>query len=252
MTWLLADSDAADTIAAGLRSALEAKTQAMTSAWDALESERKALEQAGVDLGSPEAAVKLDDLYNVYAQAAGEERDLSSRYQRRLEGGKSISIPQAKAGRLDGLGAEFLRRMGAGVVGLKALDGTTGGTAVPSFFDARIRELPLRQLFIRTLIPVVRASTGDRVDFVRQSAFTNSAAPVAAGGLKPTSVLTVERVTESVRVIAHVSEALDRSILADFDALTDFIAARSGSASSLRRSSRFSVARARRRTCAGS
>lgn len=93
---------------------------------------------------------------------------------------------------------------------------------MPSYFDPNIRKLPQRQLFIRSLLPVVQAS-GVRVDFIRQTAFTNSAAPVAAGGLKPTSVVSVERVTETVRVIAHISEAIDRSLLSDFDALVDFI-----------------------------
>jgi len=41
--------------------------------------------------------------------------------------------------------------------------------------------------------------------------------------LKPTSVLTVARIEDTVRTIAHVSEALDRALLSDFDALVVFI-----------------------------
>jgi len=43
------------------------------------------------------------------------------------------------------------------------------------------------------------------------------AAPVAAGAVKPTSTYTVERIEEPVRTIAHVTEALDRNLLAGPD-----------------------------------
>ena len=42
---------------------------------------------------------------------------------------------------------------------------------------------------------------------------TFAAAAVAAGSAKPASTLTAERVTVPVRVVAHVTEALDRSML---------------------------------------
>ena len=105
---------------------------------------------------------------------------------------------------------------------MKALDGTAGATLVPAFFDPRIRGLPQRSLFVRSLIPV-RQADGDKVRYIRQTVATQNAAPVAAGALKPTSVYTVERVEETVRTIAHVTEALDRALLSDFDSLVDFL-----------------------------
>jgi HK97 family phage major capsid protein len=120
-----------------------------------------------------------------------------------------------KYGRVPGIGSAFLR-------GVKALDGTSGGTLVPAFFDPQIRDLPQRSLFVRSLIPTVGAS-GDKVHYLRQTVATQNAAAVAAGATKPTSVYTVERVETPVTTVAHVTEALDRALLADYEELTNFL-----------------------------
>jgi HK97 family phage major capsid protein len=122
-------------------------------------------------------------------------------------------------GRVEGLGAAFVKAVG----GMKALDGTSGGATMPdAFFDPRIRELPQRQLFVRSLIPTISVTT-DKVAYVRQTVLTNNAAAVATGAVKPTSVITAAREEAPIRVIAHVSEALDRTLLSDYDALTSFV-----------------------------
>lgn len=124
-------------------------------------------------------------------------------------------------GRLRGIGDAFIRGTTGGKM-FAALDGTSGGTMVPAFFDPQIRDLPQRQLFVRSLIPTV-GCTGDKVWYLRQTVATQNAAAVAAGGLKPTSVYTIARIEETVRTVAHVTEALDRALLSDFDALSEFI-----------------------------
>lgn len=63
----------------------------------------------------------------------------------------------------------------------------------------------------------------DKVAYVRQTVFTNNAAAVAAGALKPTLVVTAAREEAPIRTIAHLSEALDRAMLSDLDSLTKFI-----------------------------
>lgn len=119
-----------------------------------------------------------------------------------------------------------MKEWGKGVVAKlaerKALDGTSGGTLVPPFFDNVLRRLPARQLFVRSIIPV-RPASGDKIWYLRQTVRTNNAAPVAAGGTKPTSTFTVERIEATFRTIAHVTEALDRALLADHEALGDFL-----------------------------
>lgn len=59
--------------------------------------------------------------------------------------------------------------------------------------------------------------------YLRQTVRTNNAAVVAAGAQKPTSVLTVEEVNNSLDVVAHLSEYVDTYLLADNDNLESFI-----------------------------
>ena len=134
-------------------------------------------------------------------------------------------VESTQFGRLDGLGEMFLselRKQGGGE--LKALDATSGGATMPaSFFDPRLRDMPSRQLFVRSLIPSINVPAGDKVDYVRQTVATYGAEPVAAGSVKPSTLISAERVSAPVRVIATVSEAMDRSLLSDYDRLVDFI-----------------------------
>jgi HK97 family phage major capsid protein len=106
--------------------------------------------------------------------------------------------------------------------GSKAFDVTSGGTATTPFYDAQIRELPQRRLFVRSLIPT-KGIDNEKFDYLRQTVFTNNAAETAAGSAKPTSVISLERVEDRVRTIAHLSEPVDRSFLLDVDNLRDFI-----------------------------
>jgi HK97 family phage major capsid protein len=103
-----------------------------------------------------------------------------------------------------------------------ALDGTSGGSAVPAFFEPGISALPQRPVFVRDLIPSVVVED-DKVDYIQQTVATQNAAPVAAGATKPTSVYTIVRKEAPIRVIAHISEDLDRSILDDINLLSQFI-----------------------------
>lgn len=134
-------------------------------------------------------------------------------------GGRGRFDAPSGSGLGTGLGAAFIKQVG----GAKALDATAGGATMPfSFFDRQLRDLPQRNLFVRSLIPTL-AVNSDKVGYVRQTVFTNNAAAVAAGGTKPTSVITAAREEAPIRVIAHVSEAMDRSMLTDYDSLVTFI-----------------------------
>ena len=117
-------------------------------------------------------------------------------------------------GRIEGIGWQFIEKA--------ALDGTSGGTLVQPFYDQRIRELPQRSLFVRSLIPTAQ-TTGDKVWYLRQTVATHAAAAVAAGAEKPKSTYTVARIETLVTTIAHVTEAMDRGILSDHDELTSFL-----------------------------
>lgn len=206
-----------------LRGAHDAKTREASEKWAAFDAARKQAIESRTDLKSDHSALKrLDDLHKEYEAVCKDVSDLRERLFAHMDGKATGGIPTREDKGIAGLGAEFLRRVGAGVDGLKALDGTSGGSLVPPFFDPRIRDLPQRALFVRSLIPV-RQADGDKVWYLRQTVATQNAAPVAAGALKPTSVYTVERIEEPVRTIAHVTEALDRALLSDYDALVEFL-----------------------------
>jgi HK97 family phage major capsid protein len=158
--------------------------------------------------------------YAEVAEKAGKLRkDLMAILESQVSGG---NFPDTKApvpgGWPTSISDAFLKNVDLDAV--KAL--TAGGTLAPPFFDPALRILPQRKLFVRSVIPT-QPTTGEEYWYLRQTVFTNQAAPVAAGAIKPVSTITVERVEDSVRTIAHTTEALDRALLADQDQLRPFL-----------------------------
>lgn len=84
-----------------------------------------------------------------------------------------------------------------------------------------VLELPQRRLTIRDLLSQGRMD-GNSLEYVRETGFTNAAAPVAEGGLKPDSDLKFDLVQTSAKVIAHWMKA-SRQILDDFAQLRSII-----------------------------
>jgi HK97 family phage major capsid protein len=206
-----------------LRAELEDRKREAKQRWFDFESYRKEHREK-LAKGAPKSVVdRAQELHDAYEAVVGEclsaEARLMAEFDRSAFG-KSRS-PGVEFGRLTGIAEAFVKNLGGGSVdGLKAL--VSGGSPVPPFFDERIRQLPQRARFVRSLIPVVPVDS-DTVNYVRQSVLTIAAAPVAAGAEKPTSTITIEKVSTPVQVIAHISEPIDRSILSDFDSLTEFL-----------------------------
>lgn len=99
--------------------------------------------------------------------------------------------------------------------------GASGTTAlVPAERVAMLR-LPERPLMIRDLLAPGRTNSG-AIDVVRETVFTNSAAAVAEGALKPQSDLTFTMNNQPVRTVAHWMKA-SRQILADAPQLQSYI-----------------------------
>jgi HK97 family phage major capsid protein len=59
--------------------------------------------------------------------------------------------------------------------------------------------------------------------YMRQTVRSNNAAPVAPGGLKPTSTYALSPVDGRLHVIAHVSDPMDKYVLSDGPSLTQFV-----------------------------
>ncbi|KAB2712789.1 phage major capsid protein [Brucella intermedia] len=120
-------------------------------------------------------------------------------------------------------------------VGMERADITSGNTTVGAGRSAgtslvpgqRVPGIiapPNRQLTIRDLIAPGQTSAAS-VEFVKETGFTNSAAPVAEGTQKPKSDLTFDMETTPVRTLAHIFKA-SRQILDDAPGLASYINAR--------------------------
>lgn len=73
------------------------------------------------------------------------------------------------------------------------------------------------------LLPVRFLEGTDQYSYLRQITRTNNAAPVAPGGTKPTSVYTLERISRTLQVIAHLSEPIPEFWLSDSSDLARFL-----------------------------
>ena len=202
---------------ATLRAELDQVKAKAAKLWQAFESERtKAVQEKAVG----RRAARLEEMHEDYKAAA---RQVEVASERLID-----SITKGRGGERKDLGHPAARDFGAEVVksltagGSKAFDVSGSGTAAPAFFDQGIEALPQRALFTRSVIPT-RPCTSDKVDFWRQTVNTNLAAPVATGAVKPTSVLSLERVETPVQQIAHISEPLDRSLMFDVPQLTEWL-----------------------------
>ncbi|WP_455842927.1 phage major capsid protein [Lelliottia jeotgali] len=79
----------------------------------------------------------------------------------------------------------------------------------------------LRRLTIRDLLAQGRISSNS-LEYVRENIFTNSAAPVAEGNLKPESNLTFTKETATVKTIAHWIQA-SRQVMDDAPMLESYV-----------------------------
>lgn len=168
----------------------------------------------GVESKYRQANAKFDRADNAYR----------SHLEEKLQRGNFTNVytPEVK---VTGMGAAFVDAMRE-QYGEKAFDGTSGGATLPvASFDPRIRSLPTRNTFIRSVLPVQPIEGSDKVAYVAQvSPFTNSAAQVANAALKPTSAMSVQRLEAPVVTVAHLSEGIPRQLLEDGgQSLSDFV-----------------------------
>ncbi|MBD4919037.1 phage major capsid protein, partial [Xanthomonas citri pv. citri] len=91
-------------------------------------------------------------------------------------------------------------------------DGSAGATVQTTRLPG-ILELPQRRMTIRSLL-AQGTMEGNTLEYVRETGFTNAAAPVAEGAQKPESSLKFNLVQTSAKVIAHWVKA-SRQILSD-------------------------------------
>lgn len=86
-----------------------------------------------------------------------------------------------------------------------------GGTDVPVL---DLVTLPQKPTTLLDALPV-RRLTSPTYKYVRQTSRTNNATVVAKGATKPTSSFGFETITGELKVIAHLSDAIDKYVLSD-------------------------------------
>jgi HK97 family phage major capsid protein len=84
-----------------------------------------------------------------------------------------------------------------------------------------ILPLPQRRLYVRDLLSPGRMD-GNTLEYVKETGFTNNAAPVAEGDAKPSSDIKLDLVTTSAKVIAHWMKA-SKQVLSDISQLRSMI-----------------------------
>jgi len=110
----------------------------------------------------------------------------------------------------------------------KALTNTGATGAALNYPGAQVLAQPLqplqRRLTVRDLLAAGR-TTKAVVFYMRETGFTNNAAPVSEGSLKPKSELTFEMITEPVRTIAHLLD-ISLQMLDDVTFIESYITGR--------------------------
>ena len=99
-------------------------------------------------------------------------------------------------------------------------DGAAGDLVTPTRLPGIVAP-PNRRLTVRDLLSQGRMD-GNTLEYVKETGFTNAAAPVAEGAKKPESSLKFDMVSTTAKVIAHYVKA-SRQILDDASQLASYI-----------------------------
>lgn len=142
-----------------------------------------------------------------------------------------LGVPRDEAGTGNNKRLNFKGQQAANVViaragmrggGVKALLEAGSAARVPTDEGEIVADgRPAGSIF--QLVEAKKLDEGSAFSYLRQSARTNNAAPVAKGAPKPVSTYRVERIESKLEVVAHVVEGLDKYDLADNDALGTFV-----------------------------
>lgn len=184
---------------------------------DATNSQKETIDGALTAMN--EAKARLDDLEQKMARGGGQGD----------EGQKSIGAQFVESDGFKNFAASgFSAGHRSGDMQVKATLTSATTDAAGSVGDAvqttrlpGILPLPQRRMTVRDLLSQGRMD-GNSLEYVKETGFTNSAAPVAEGAAKPESDLKFDLVTTSAKVIAHWMKA-SRQILSDVSQLQSVI-----------------------------
>lgn len=165
---------------------------------------------------------RLDDLEQKIAKGRTDDT------QGAVEDSLDLSIEKAAESMAEFGKSKSLQKQVVIPINRKALTNTgVTGTAL-TYPGTQIMPQPLQPLLRRLTIRDVLASgrmSGAVLFYQRETGFTNNAAPVSEGSLKPKSDLTFELITEPVRTIAHMFD-VSLQMLSDVPYIQSYIASR--------------------------
>lgn len=159
---------------------------------------------------------RLDDLEQKAAREGTDADEIKSFGERFVEDErvKAFLSNEPTSGRVD-------MRVKATISSATTNANGSAGAGVRATRLGPILELPRRRMTVRDLLSQGRMD-GSTLEYVRETGFTNNAAPVAELAAKPESDLKFDLVNTSAKVIAHWMKA-SRQILSDFAQLRSVI-----------------------------
>lgn len=162
------------------------------------------------------ATARLDELAQKQARSGGDPEANKSFGERFTEDEKV----KAWLGSSPTSGRADMRVQAALTSDTANADGAVGDAIRPTRLDG-IQALPQRRLTVVDLLTPGRMD-GNTLEYVKETGFTNNAAPVAEGAAKPESTLKFDLVSTSAKVIAHFMKA-SRQVLDDIAQLRSVI-----------------------------
>lgn len=184
---------------------------------DASASQKETIDGALIAMN--EAKARLDDLEQKMARGGGNDDDRQKSIGEQFVESEGFKNFEATG---------FSKSARGGDLQIKATLTSATTDAAGSVGDAvqttrlpGILPLPQRRMTVRDLLSQGRMD-GSTLEYVKETGFTNSAAPVAEGAAKPESDLKFDLVTTSAKVIAHWMKA-SKQILSDVSQLRSVI-----------------------------
>lgn len=178
---------------------------------------------------SKESSAKVDELLmkqgELQARVLEAEQKLvnANRDTQRIEAPKTAGELFVASEQMEGVNSSFRGSRRVSVPRAAITTATAGGVTPVERLETMA--VPgMRRATIRDLVAPGETEAGS-LEYVRETGFVNSAAPVAEGAAKPYSDITTTLVTANVRTIAHLFKA-SRQILDDAKALQSYIDAR--------------------------
>lgn len=173
--------------------------------------DEKAVYDAGIDAAAPILSA---------LRAARSDASITE-YAQNVFGGSATAGTKSRRLSFKGMSAGIGNRMMTGDLHQKAL-APSGATVIAQGFTEDPIALGRAATGLLDILPVQVQPTAEYA-ILRQTTRTNNAAVVDDGDTKPTSVLGLTRVEQTLSIIAHLSEGIPRYWLLDNSALEQFV-----------------------------